>query len=217
MVSTAKYFLPRLLAGFLREHPGVEIDLAEGNKQALVELLRRQRGRSGRDGHAAAGARHALRSLSPPIPSAWSPYLIIPMQHFPTCRPRCWPASALSCVNRARAPATQWTAISRASTSSHPLRWRCAATKRSSRRSWQASGLAFLSPCTRRRWRCRRAACTCSTFQGCRSYVAGSRPPPRQAALAADGGAALLRPRAGRVDARPAVSAPARQALAGFA
>ncbi len=41
MVSTAKYFLPRLLAGFLREHPGVEIDLAEGNKQALVELLRR--------------------------------------------------------------------------------------------------------------------------------------------------------------------------------
>ncbi len=41
MVSTAKYFLPRLLAGFLREHPGVELGLAEGNKQALVELLRR--------------------------------------------------------------------------------------------------------------------------------------------------------------------------------
>jgi DNA-binding transcriptional LysR family regulator len=39
MVSTAKYFLPRLIAGFLREHPGVEIDLAEGNKQWLVEML----------------------------------------------------------------------------------------------------------------------------------------------------------------------------------
>jgi DNA-binding transcriptional LysR family regulator len=41
MVSTAKYFLPRLLAGFLREHPGVEIDLAEGNKQGLVEMIHR--------------------------------------------------------------------------------------------------------------------------------------------------------------------------------
>jgi DNA-binding transcriptional LysR family regulator len=41
MVSTAKYFLPRLLAGFMREHPGVEIDLAEANKQGLVELLHR--------------------------------------------------------------------------------------------------------------------------------------------------------------------------------
>jgi len=41
MVSTAKYFLPRLLAGFLREHPGVEIDLAEGNKQWLVDALHR--------------------------------------------------------------------------------------------------------------------------------------------------------------------------------
>jgi LysR family transcriptional regulator, low CO2-responsive transcriptional regulator len=39
MVSTAKYFLPRLLAEFRREHPGVEIRLAEGNREQLVALL----------------------------------------------------------------------------------------------------------------------------------------------------------------------------------
>jgi len=41
MVSTAKFFVPRLLAGFLRDHPGVEVDLAEANREGLVDLLRR--------------------------------------------------------------------------------------------------------------------------------------------------------------------------------
>ena len=39
MVSTAKYFLPRLLAEFRREHEGVEIRLVEGNREHLVKLL----------------------------------------------------------------------------------------------------------------------------------------------------------------------------------
>lgn len=39
MVSTAKYFLPRLLGEFQREHPGVEIRLATGNREQLVKLL----------------------------------------------------------------------------------------------------------------------------------------------------------------------------------
>lgn len=39
MLSTAKYFLPRLLAGFVKEHPAVEVKLAEGNRQQLVEQL----------------------------------------------------------------------------------------------------------------------------------------------------------------------------------
>jgi LysR family transcriptional regulator, low CO2-responsive transcriptional regulator len=39
MVSTAKYFLPRLLAQFRQEHPHVEIRLAEGNREQLVRLL----------------------------------------------------------------------------------------------------------------------------------------------------------------------------------
>lgn len=39
MVSTAKYFLPRLLAEFQREHPGVELRLAVGNREQLVKML----------------------------------------------------------------------------------------------------------------------------------------------------------------------------------
>lgn len=39
LVSTADYFLPRLLAMFLREHPGVDVQLVVGNRQALVAML----------------------------------------------------------------------------------------------------------------------------------------------------------------------------------
>ena len=39
MVSTAKYFLPRLLADFKHEHEGVEIKLAVGNRAQLVKML----------------------------------------------------------------------------------------------------------------------------------------------------------------------------------
>lgn len=39
MVSTAKYFLPRLLAEFQREHTGVELRLAVGNREQLVKML----------------------------------------------------------------------------------------------------------------------------------------------------------------------------------
>jgi DNA-binding transcriptional LysR family regulator len=39
MVSTAKYFIPRMLAEFRREHASVEIRLAEGNREKLVQML----------------------------------------------------------------------------------------------------------------------------------------------------------------------------------
>src|SRR5579862_306705 len=41
MASTAKYFVPRLLAEFRREHPAVEFRLEVGNREALVDLLQR--------------------------------------------------------------------------------------------------------------------------------------------------------------------------------
>ncbi len=41
MVSTAKYFLPRLLAAFRLEHGGVEVKLAVGNREQLVQMLQR--------------------------------------------------------------------------------------------------------------------------------------------------------------------------------
>jgi DNA-binding transcriptional LysR family regulator len=40
IVSTAKYFVPRLLAEFRREHPAVELRLEVGNRQALVGQLK---------------------------------------------------------------------------------------------------------------------------------------------------------------------------------
>lgn len=41
IVSTAKYFVPRLLARFRDEHPGVEVKLVvAGNREQLVELLK---------------------------------------------------------------------------------------------------------------------------------------------------------------------------------
>jgi DNA-binding transcriptional LysR family regulator len=40
LVSTAKYFVPRLLAQFCAEHPGVEVRLqVSGNREALLALL----------------------------------------------------------------------------------------------------------------------------------------------------------------------------------
>lgn len=39
MVSTAKYFLPRLLAEFHKEHAGIDIRLAVGNREQLVAML----------------------------------------------------------------------------------------------------------------------------------------------------------------------------------
>jgi len=41
MLTTAKYFVPHLLAAFMKEHPGVQPRLAEGNRQELVDALHR--------------------------------------------------------------------------------------------------------------------------------------------------------------------------------
>lgn len=40
VVSTAKYFAPRLIAAFRKLHPGIEIDLLVGNRARTVEALR---------------------------------------------------------------------------------------------------------------------------------------------------------------------------------
>jgi LysR family transcriptional regulator, low CO2-responsive transcriptional regulator len=39
MVSTAKYFLPHLLAQFRQEHEGIDIKLVVGNREQLVKML----------------------------------------------------------------------------------------------------------------------------------------------------------------------------------
>lgn len=40
LVSTAKYFAPKLLAMFSRDHPGVEVRFIVGNRGTLVQLLK---------------------------------------------------------------------------------------------------------------------------------------------------------------------------------
>lgn len=41
-VSTAKYYTPKLIAGFGREHPGIHIDLLIGNRAETIEALRQR-------------------------------------------------------------------------------------------------------------------------------------------------------------------------------
>ncbi len=64
MVSTAKYFLPRLLAQFREEHPGIEIRLqVANNREQIVTLDAGGRYRAGHHGQAAGGLCHARRTL----------------------------------------------------------------------------------------------------------------------------------------------------------
>jgi len=39
LVSTAKYFMPRLLARFAKEHPGIEVQFTVGNRESLLQKL----------------------------------------------------------------------------------------------------------------------------------------------------------------------------------
>ena len=41
-VSTAKYFVPRLMAGFAEESPGIKVSLTIGNRAAIIEALNEQ-------------------------------------------------------------------------------------------------------------------------------------------------------------------------------
>ncbi len=40
VVSTAKYFAPRLIAAFLKDYPGIKVDLIVGNRAETIEALR---------------------------------------------------------------------------------------------------------------------------------------------------------------------------------
>lgn len=41
VVSTAKYFAARLIAAFLKQHPGIQVDIHVGNRAETIEALRR--------------------------------------------------------------------------------------------------------------------------------------------------------------------------------
>jgi DNA-binding transcriptional LysR family regulator len=82
MLTTAKYFVPYLLAAFMKEHPGVQPRLTEGNRQELVDALHRNEldlaimGRPPKelDTRAEAFAKHPLGIIaSPEHPLAHAP------------------------------------------------------------------------------------------------------------------------------------------------
>lgn len=41
VVSTAKYFAPRMIASFRKRHPGVAVDLVVGNRAVIIDALKR--------------------------------------------------------------------------------------------------------------------------------------------------------------------------------
>jgi DNA-binding transcriptional LysR family regulator len=100
LVSTAKYFVPQLLARFREEHPGVDVRLrVVGERKQLVELMQAGEvdlsvmGRPPKEIHTRAEsfAAHPLVFVAPPghpllrggphEPSALAPYPIIAREH----------------------------------------------------------------------------------------------------------------------------------------
>lgn len=86
MVSTAKYFVPRLLALFREEHPGIDVRLVVStNRKALLELLQASEcdlavmGRPPRElaVRSEAFAAHPLVFVCPPD------HPLLPMEHLP--------------------------------------------------------------------------------------------------------------------------------------
>jgi LysR family transcriptional regulator for metE and metH len=57
IISTAKYFVPRALAIFSREHPGIDVRLMVGNRGAVLAALADARRALGRIDEALASAR----------------------------------------------------------------------------------------------------------------------------------------------------------------
>jgi DNA-binding transcriptional LysR family regulator len=91
MVSTAKYFLPRLLARFRQEHPGIEIRLqVANNREEIVSLM--QQG----DIELAIMGRPPKGWPSRAEPFAMHPHVLVTAIDHPFTRLEAVPASALA-------------------------------------------------------------------------------------------------------------------------
>jgi DNA-binding transcriptional LysR family regulator len=89
MVSTAKYFLPRLLAKFRAEHRGVEMQLAVGNREQLVRQLHDN------EVDLAVMGRPPRELDTRAEPFAAHPHAVVASPEHPLARRRDIPASAL--------------------------------------------------------------------------------------------------------------------------
>lgn len=90
MVSSAKYFVPRLLAMFRDEHPHIEVRLAVGNREQLVEQLQ------GHDVDLAIMGRPPRELATRGEPFAAHPLGIVCAADHPLMRGEPKPASALA-------------------------------------------------------------------------------------------------------------------------
>ncbi len=90
MVSSAKYFVPRLLAMFRDEHPHIEVRLAVGNREQLVEQLQ------GHDVDLAIMGRPPRELATRGEPFAAHPLGIVCAVDHPLMRGEPKPASALA-------------------------------------------------------------------------------------------------------------------------
>jgi DNA-binding transcriptional LysR family regulator len=107
MVSTAKYFLPRLLAQFQSEHAGIEIKLAVGNREQLLRMLHAN------EVDIAVMGRPSTELATRAEPFAAHPHVFVtPTDHplFKIGHPR-WTTfspTASSCASGDRAPERPW-------------------------------------------------------------------------------------------------------------
>jgi len=90
MVSTAKYFVPPLLAQFRTEHPAVELRLSVGNRESLVESLTRH------EVDLAIMGRPPRELATRAEPFAAHPYVIVSSPHHPLAQQEHVPAAALA-------------------------------------------------------------------------------------------------------------------------
>jgi DNA-binding transcriptional LysR family regulator len=90
MVSTAKYFVPRLLARFRTEHPAVELRLSVGNRESLVESLTRN------EVDLAIMGRPPRELATRAEPFAAHPYVIVSSPNHPLAQSEHVPAAALA-------------------------------------------------------------------------------------------------------------------------
>lgn len=104
MVSSAKYFLPQLLARFHTEHPAVDVRLRLGNREQLVALM------EANEVDLCVMGRAPVDFASRAEPFAMHPHVLVtaPRTASPApraCRHRRWPTNPSSCANRPRARA----------------------------------------------------------------------------------------------------------------
>ena len=146
VVSTAKYFAPRLIAAFSRQNPRIEVSISVGNRAEIIESLR---------DYSIDLAMMGRPLLDFEVSSEYfgeHPQVVIAAPDHPLASRKTIDKAELSSeeLHRSRARlrhARRFRLFFQAASScaSRASASRSARTRRSNRRSWRASGLALIS------------------------------------------------------------------------